>query len=76
VQLFSIPANTAEGSAKFTNAHKKIYLENALGSSYEVETAILAIIELYPVYKQECEMYLGVCMEVQKMLVGLIGKLT
>ncbi|HMK02976.1 MAG TPA: four helix bundle protein [Ferruginibacter sp.] len=73
---FSIVANTAEGSAKATNAHKKIYLENALGSSYEVETAILAIIELYPAYKEECEKYLAICMEVQRMLIALISKLT
>jgi four helix bundle protein len=71
---FSIPANIAEGSAKATNAHKKIYLENALGSAYEAETAFLAIAELYPALKQECEIYLGICMEVQKMLIALINK--
>ena len=27
---FSIPSNIAEGSAKATNAHKKLFLENAL----------------------------------------------
>ena len=72
---FSIPANIAEGSAKATNAHKRIYLENALGSAYEVETALLAIIELYPNFKTECEIYLGICIEVQKMLIALINKL-
>lgn len=40
---FSIPANIAEGSAKATNNHYKLFLENALGSSYEVETALIAI---------------------------------
>ena len=73
---FSIPANIAEGSAKATNAHKKVYLENALGSSYEAETALLGVIELYPVFKPECEMYLGICIEVQKMLIALINKLS
>jgi len=73
---FSMPANIAEGSAKATNAHKKIYLENALGSSYEVETALLGIIELYPDFRYDCEMNLGICMEVQKMLVALINKLS
>lgn len=72
---FSIPANISEGSAKATNAHKKIYLENALGSSYEVETAILALTELYPNFKQECEIQLAICIEVQKMLNALIIKL-
>lgn len=73
---FSIPANIAEGSAKATNAHKKLFLENALGSSYEVETALLGAIELYPDFKIECEHYLNICMEVQKMLIALINKLS
>ena len=72
---FSIPANIAEGSAKATNAHKKVYLETALGSSYEVETALLGVIELYPPFKQECETKLNICIEVQKMLIALINKL-
>ncbi len=71
---FSIPANISEGSAKATNSHKKIYLENALGSSYEVKTAILALTELYPNFKSECEIQLGICIEVQKMLNALIIK--
>ena len=73
---FSIPANIAEGSAKATNAHKKLFLENSLGSSYEVETALLSIIELYPVFKPDCEQSLNICIEVQKMLIALINKLT
>ncbi len=73
---FSIPANIAEGSAKATNAHKKLFLENSLGSSYEVETALLTIVELYPFFKTDCEQKLGICMEVQKMLIALINKLS
>lgn len=73
---FSIPANIAEGSAKTTNAHKKLFLENSLGSSYEVETALLGIIELYPGFKPDCEQKLGICTEVQKMLIALINKLS
>ncbi|MGG9960444.1 four helix bundle protein [Ferruginibacter sp. SUN106] len=73
---FSITANVAEGSAKATNPHKKTYLDNALGSAYEVETALLAIIELYPDLKTVCEINLGICIEVQKMLNALIIKLS
>lgn len=72
---FSIPANIAEGSAKATNPHKKTFLETSLGSAFETETAYLAVIELYPIHKNECEIYLSVCIEVQKMLVSLIDKL-
>ena len=72
---FSIPSNIAEGSAKATNAHKKLFLENAMGSAFEVENAILAIIELYPYVRPECNIFIGTCIEVQKMLSALISKL-
>jgi four helix bundle protein len=72
---FSIPLNIAEGSAKATNAHKKIFLENSLGSAYEVETILLAIFELYPNEKKQCEIFIKVCIEIQKMLIALINKL-
>ena len=54
---------------------KKLFLENALGSAYEVENAILSIIELYPGFKSECDNFNGICIEIQKMLVALINKL-
>jgi four helix bundle protein len=73
---FSIPANIAEGGAKATNAHKKLFLENSLGSAYETETALLAVIQLYPDHKMECDILIGICIEVQKMLISLISKLT
>ncbi len=72
---FSIPSNIAEGGAKATIAHKKLFLENALGSAYEVENALLAVIELYPDFKTECNIYNDICIEVQKMLIALINKL-
>lgn len=72
---FSIPANIAEGSAKATNAHKKLFLENALGSAFETETALLSIVELYPFYKDECNTFISICIEIQKMLTSLISKL-
>jgi four helix bundle protein len=72
---FSIPANIAEGSAKATNAHKKVFLETALGSAYESETAFLGVTELYPEFKPDCETCIGLCIEVQKMLIALINKL-
>ncbi len=71
---FSIPANIAEGSAKATNIHYKL-LENALGSSYEVETALIAIKELYQQFNSEIEAFNNKNIEVQKMLISLINKL-
>ena len=72
----SIPSNIAEGSAKATNAHKRLFLENALGSAYETENGILAIMELYPHFKPECDNFNSICTEIQKMLISLINKLT
>lgn len=72
---FSIPANIAEGSAKATNAHYKHFLETALGSSYEVETALIAIQQLYKQFNSEIEAINNKNIEVQKMLISLINKL-
>lgn len=36
----SIPSNIAEGTAKSSNKHFKIFLENSLGSAFEWETQL------------------------------------
>jgi four helix bundle protein len=36
----SVPSNIAEGSAKSSNKHFLIFLENSLGSCYEMETQL------------------------------------
>ncbi len=36
----SIPSNIAEGSAKSTDAHFKLFLETSLGSAFEWETQL------------------------------------
>jgi four helix bundle protein len=41
----SIPSNIAEGCAKSSEKEFKLYLERALGSSFELETQILIIQE-------------------------------
>ena len=42
----SICSNIAEGSSKSSDKHFIIYLENALGSCYEIETQLLVSSEL------------------------------
>ena len=42
----SIPSNIAEGSAKSSDKHFVIFLENSLGSCYEIETQLLVCVEL------------------------------
>ena len=71
---FSIPANIAEGSAKATNAHYKLYLENSLASAYELETALLAVKKIYPLLS-DVEEFLARIQEIQKMLISFINKL-
>ncbi|WP_339611048.1 four helix bundle protein [uncultured Planktosalinus sp.] len=41
----SIPSNIAEGTARNTNKHFILYLENALGSAYEWETQLIISFE-------------------------------
>ena len=71
---FSIPANIAEGSSKSTKAHYKLYLENSLGSSYELETALIAVKRIYPALPN-VDGYIDLTQEIQKMLISFIKKL-
>ena len=44
--VVSIPSNIAEGSAKSSDKHFIIFLENALGSCYEIETQLFVSFDL------------------------------
>lgn len=68
---FSIPANIAEGSSKTTKNHYKLYLENSLGSSYELETALIAVKRIYPALPS-VEEYIIQTQEIQNMLISFI----
>tara|TARA_R100001369_G_scaffold61746_1_gene88625 strand:+ start:4150 stop:4500 length:351 start_codon:yes stop_codon:yes gene_type:complete len=66
----SIPSNIAEGSSKSTDKHFKQYLDNSLGSSFELETQlIIAFNENYiPIEKfKETENKIK---QIQKMISG------
>jgi four helix bundle protein len=71
----SIPSNIAEGSAKYTKAHYKLYLENALGSAYEVETQLLIIQKIYPQFEVQNYKCNDFVIEIQKMLISFINSL-
>lgn len=71
----SIASNIAEGSSRESNLDNKRFLEIALGSSFELETQIIAakrvgLIEQYATQSIESQIT-----EVQKMLHTLIKKL-
>lgn len=51
----SIPSNIAEGCAKSSEKEFKLYLERALGSSFELETQILIIQEINTVELNKAE---------------------
>jgi len=70
----SIPANIAEGAGRFTQKDFASYLQNALGSSHEVEYLVLRSkdlgffnIELYNTHTQNIN-------EIKAMLISLIKK--
>tara|TARA_R100000306_G_C4329752_1_gene119598 strand:+ start:356 stop:667 length:312 start_codon:yes stop_codon:yes gene_type:complete len=66
----SIPSNIAESSSKSTDKHFKQYLDNSLGSSFELETQlIIAFNENYiPIEKfKETENKIK---QIQKMISG------
>jgi four helix bundle protein len=50
-------------------------LENSLGSAYETETVLMALIKLYEYLKEEIGVFLERIAEIQKMLVAFITKL-
>lgn len=71
----SIPSNIAEGSAKSSANHYKIFLENALGSSYEMETQLIVIEKLYYYWEDNCKNCLEKTREIQRMLISFIEHL-
>jgi four helix bundle protein len=72
---FSIPANIAEGSSKTTHAHYKLFLEQSLGSSFEIETGLLAVAAVYEYMSEKASVLAGQTIEIQKMLTAFIAKI-
>jgi four helix bundle protein len=71
----SIPSNIAEGCSKATDAHFKKYLEDAIGSAFEVETQLLITCRVYTHLQENIEKLLPLMNEVQKMLNSMVEKL-
>jgi len=71
----SIPSNIAEGSSKSTDKHFKQYLENSLGSSFELETQlIIAFNESYISEERFKELEQNI-KQIQKMVSGFHSRL-
>lgn len=71
----SIAANIAEGNAKHSEKEKKLYMERALGSAFELETHMLIIEKLNWLKENEAKDILKLIEEEQKMLSTFIDKL-
>jgi four helix bundle protein len=72
----SIPSNIAEGSAKSSDKHFKIFLETSLGSAFEWETQLeVAIIQKY-VSETDYRKALNAIQSLQKRIGSFIDRLS
>ena len=74
--VVSIPSNIAEGSSRSSEKDIKRFLEIALGSAFEVETQMLILNKLKLVREDKIEKLITMIHEEQKMINGLISKLS
>ncbi len=72
----SVPSNIAEGSAKSSDKHFKIFLENSLGSAYECETQIEIAKSLSYLSNDEYQQLLNGIQSLQKRIGSFIDKLS
>ncbi|MDN3723637.1 four helix bundle protein [Aequorivita sp. SDUM287046] len=72
----SIPSNIAEGSAKSSDKHFKIFLENSLGSAYECETQIEIAKRIAYLSNEDYEQLLNKIQSLQKRIGSFIDKLS
>lgn len=73
--VVSISSNIAEGCSKSTNAHFKKFLEDSIGSAFELESQLIGITMIFPELKETVEKIFPLLYEIQKMLNTFIGKL-
>ena len=71
----SVPSNIAEGYGRHSTADYIRFLQIALGSLNELQTQLELAIRLEFFEKSSVESADRLCLEVEKMLVGLIKKL-
>ncbi|SNR14946.1 four helix bundle protein [Tenacibaculum jejuense] len=63
----SIPSNIAEGAGRNSQNEFKHFLSIANGSSYELQTQLILIIELNLINKDKVQPIIELCIEIQKM---------
>lgn len=63
----SIPSNIAEGTGRNSQKEFKHFLSIANGSTYELQTQLLLVIELNLIHKDKVQPIIELCIEIQKM---------
>lgn len=71
----SVPSNIAEGTARKSDKHFVTFLENALGSAFELETQLIISNNIEYLSNAEFEKILSKNHHVQNMIYNLIEKL-
>lgn len=71
----SIPTNIAEGASRSSQKDFLRFLEISLGSSFELETQLIAVLELGLVNEEATKELASLIDEEQKMLIAFIKKL-
>lgn len=70
----SIPTNIAEGTGRFTQKDFAGFLQNALGSSHEIEYLLLLSRDLGYLNSETYDIHLQSINEIKAMLISLIKK--
>jgi len=73
--VVSISSNIAEGCSKSSDIHFKKFLEDSIGSAFELESQLIGTSMVYPNLKEPIENVFPLLTEIQKMLNALIEKL-
>jgi four helix bundle protein len=73
--VVSISSNIAEGCSKSSEIHFKKFLEDFIGSAFELESQLIGTTMVYPKLKEPIENIFPLLTEIQKMLHALIEKL-
>lgn len=63
----SIPSNIAEGAGRNSNKEFKHFLSIANGSTYELQTQLILLMDLNLVKKEKVQPVIETCIEIQKM---------
>ncbi|MGB5981568.1 MAG: four helix bundle protein [Nonlabens sp.] len=71
----SVPSNIAEGTAKSSDKHFKIFLENALGSSFEWQTQLIIAHKIGYVSKDKFDEYESNITEIQRMINSFMDRI-